>query len=375
MALNFPSSPTNGQTFTVGNRSWIYNSTLGAWEGGAVAVTPSSLGVSPGADVTIEAINVASTETTPVDGDFLPMVKTSAGNTLRRLSFLNSWLNYFKGKADALYVGITGNQTVAGDKTFSGQMELTTQAATNSTSAMTRGLMLAEEAFNASFWQFGVNTAAGNSGTGSSASRSGSAASGWGRTLITSNAMRAGTSGGITLRSDIPLAVSVWGSLDVSSTVSGAVVRIIIGDPGNAVGTPPRFADQNALIARGFGAEVYYSIANSRQEIRLFAHDGTTYSTSSGAAFPNSFTGTHTLLVSSDGLGNIKLFAHTTGSSFTNLQRPTLLQTLSGGPSGSSSMGGSHITSVCVNHSTVAPISSDVLFSIIRSKIVINATI
>ena len=34
----------------------------------------------------------------------------------------------------------TGNQTIAGNKTFSGQTELTGQAATNSTSAMTRGL-------------------------------------------------------------------------------------------------------------------------------------------------------------------------------------------------------------------------------------------
>jgi hypothetical protein len=53
----------------------------------------------------------------------------------------------------------------------------------------------------------------------------------------------------------------------------------------------------------------------------------------------------------------------------------TLLQTLSGGPSGSSSMGGSHITSVCVNHSTIAPVLGDALFGIVRSKTVINALI
>lgn len=41
---------------------------------------------------------------------------------------------------NALYVGLTGNQTVAGNKTLSGQLELTGQAATNSTSAMTRAL-------------------------------------------------------------------------------------------------------------------------------------------------------------------------------------------------------------------------------------------
>lgn len=32
MALNFPSNPINGQTFTSGTRTWIYSSTSGSWE-------------------------------------------------------------------------------------------------------------------------------------------------------------------------------------------------------------------------------------------------------------------------------------------------------------------------------------------------------
>lgn len=31
MAINFPDTPTNGQTFAVGDRTWIYSSTTGAW--------------------------------------------------------------------------------------------------------------------------------------------------------------------------------------------------------------------------------------------------------------------------------------------------------------------------------------------------------
>jgi len=43
--MHFPNSPTNGQTHTEGTRTWIYNSTLGAWEGGNQAITKELLGV------------------------------------------------------------------------------------------------------------------------------------------------------------------------------------------------------------------------------------------------------------------------------------------------------------------------------------------
>ena len=31
-AINFPSNPTNGQTFTVGNKTYVYNSTKQVWK-------------------------------------------------------------------------------------------------------------------------------------------------------------------------------------------------------------------------------------------------------------------------------------------------------------------------------------------------------
>jgi hypothetical protein len=38
MAVNFPASPTNGQTFTSGGITWTYSTSVGAWE-----IVPSSI--------------------------------------------------------------------------------------------------------------------------------------------------------------------------------------------------------------------------------------------------------------------------------------------------------------------------------------------
>lgn len=244
-----------------------------------------------------------------------------------------------------------------------------------SNSLITRLDALTEEAMNLAFYVFGANTSGGNSGTGSSQSRAGTTATGFGRTLITSNAMRGGSSGGIMLRSDVPIAVSVIGSLDVRSGSNGGVVRLIVGDTGATTGSPPATGSQNALSARGFGIEVYWSSVNNRAELKLFAHNGTSYVTSAGVAFGASaptFEGTHTLLVTSDANGNISAYGDSTGGAFIGASRPVLLQTLSGGPSGSTLFGGSHITTVTTNHGTVAP-TNDPFFAVFRSKVVTSA--
>lgn len=41
--LNFPNSPTDGQIYTVGNRSWAWSAALGVWQGGAAAVDLSGM--------------------------------------------------------------------------------------------------------------------------------------------------------------------------------------------------------------------------------------------------------------------------------------------------------------------------------------------
>ena len=240
---------------------------------------------------------------------------------------------------------------------------------------MTRVLQLREEALNAGFWAFGNNSSGGNVGTGSSQTRSGSTAGGWGRTIITSTAMRSGSSGGLLLFANCPIIVSVWAAIDVPSTTNGSVTRVLVGDTGNATGVPPRLADQDAFTARGFGAEFYWSTANNRNEVRIIAHNGTTYSVSGGVPFTLSFSGMQQVALSSDGAGNIKLYGYTTGTGFGLPGRLILLASMSGGPSGNNTLGGNHITAVAANHSTVAPSSGDAFFNVTRSKFVIGTSL
>lgn len=74
----------------------------------------------------------AAEKTTPVDADQLGITDSADAGAFKRLTFANLW-TWVKSKLDAAL-------TIAGTKTFSGQIELTGQSATNATSAMTRAL-------------------------------------------------------------------------------------------------------------------------------------------------------------------------------------------------------------------------------------------
>lgn len=45
-AINFPNSPTNGQQFTSGDRTWIWNSTAQVWESASGEALPVQSGQS-----------------------------------------------------------------------------------------------------------------------------------------------------------------------------------------------------------------------------------------------------------------------------------------------------------------------------------------
>jgi hypothetical protein len=76
-ALNFPNTPTNGQVHSVGSRSWIYNSSLGAWEGGSPAITKELLGVT-GTNTGDQTITLTGDVTGTGTGTFAATIANSA---------------------------------------------------------------------------------------------------------------------------------------------------------------------------------------------------------------------------------------------------------------------------------------------------------
>ena len=189
----------------------------------------------------------------------------------------------------------------------------------------------------------------GASGTGSTGAASpnllgvvscGTSTSGYGRMSIARGltSVTSFTGGGINF--SVPLSVGWIGALNISGTTHCA--RIVVGGNGGV----PATADANALTVRGFGVE--FGWQNSRIECRLFAHDGTTYSTSAwnGAAI-GAYSGLTSVVLKSNGAGTIYLYASNSG-------RPSLTPTLTltGGPTAT---GGEYVDIVAVATATGSP--------------------
>lgn len=125
-------------------------------------------------------------------------------------------------------------------------------------------------------------------------------------------------------------------SLDTSLAV-GQAIRIIVGEPNT---TAPGNSTQNALSARGFGFELYND--SGTKKIRLFAHNGTTYSTSAGVSgYQLFYSYMMQFYVKNDPQGNVYLYFienSTTNGLIPDLPINPIIQ-MSGGPTSSTSAG------------------------------------
>lgn len=264
-----------------------------------------------GSDATVNATNVSSVitgateKTTTVDADQMAITDSAASGALKRLTFANLWA-WVKAKLDTAL-------TIAGAKTFSGQVELTGQAATYGTSAMTRDLV-DSSLIRTKTYHFVLVPAASNwgethVGTGTLAQQAGGFS------------LRAGTSaGGVAyIRSDAGVAVRNWqknvsgkrNTVDWSrrtiihasiihfdTSGSDTVARLLFGIPYNQT-TVADFTNSQ----KGIGWKIINSV--------LWVHysNGTTAASTSTGQTLTGFAG-YDLALDCDGSGNWSVYVN-----------------------------------------------------------------
>jgi len=271
--------------------------------------------------------------------------------------------------------------TIAGDQTFSGQVELTGQSASTDDSAMTRKLSRNDfllQSFNEYAFHEGAKGLldGGDSGTTGAQSsinttRSGTAAGGWARVVLAQDPISSAGS----QRASIPMAFAVVANFDVNPSATGVNrVRIYMG--GNSSGAPP-LADVDPLPGGyGFGCEFYWDTTNSRKEVRLFAHDndggGVVYG-SGLAATAAGFSQTTQVVVAHDGAGNVDLWFEENLQSAPATISTTSVSSISvNAPSAAENYAGEELVIETVNDTTTAPGTSDAFCALMRGRFVLN---
>jgi hypothetical protein len=179
---------------------------------------------------------------------------------------------------------------------------------------------------------------AGGAGIGGCAVNCGTTATAYGKTAYSSaySQLTQRSGAGIDLTSGV--GVCAVGLISIGVSVSGQAFRVIVGDDSASVA--PAVSTSNAISTRGFGFEVYNN--SGTRTVRLFAHDGTTYSTSSGVASFNfsSLNKLYLFWVKNDSAGNVYLhMVETTGSNnggFPPFPSDPII-TMTGGPTANTS--------------------------------------
>ena len=270
----------------------------------------------------------ASSKTTPIDADSFNIVDSADSNAAKRVTGTNLKA-YLKTYLDTLYVALTGNQTVAGNKTFSGQTELTGQAATNSTSAMTRGLVESARklrtnekvygCYSATASGGGASAGANTYGLGYSQLIAGTATSsyayGYYALEPTNNGFASGT--GTNFGANWELTGSFRHSASDNHEGIFRLGVAVLSDATN-------LANANAFSSIGIGFE-FGRISTNINRARIIYHDGSTYKTS---AWVTVYTGDPLqrefgYRLHNNGSGTITLYMTVSGSN--NAGSPTML--------------------------------------------------
>jgi len=351
-------------SITSSDKTWTLPNNTGTVALTIDEMTPTAAGIA-------SKINGATAKTTLVDADETVLTDSAASFGLKKVTWLNVW-NYIVTK-----IGAITSITAGGAWSFSSTTRPTSAASTTSeptsTSIITRSDLSMEIMRQVSQVQFLATPAMTyNSASGGSAASgvdgiaivSGTTANGYGRAAII---RQWSTSPGITGGNNacnVPVAFAFGGFFAPPSDVN-SVIRFVVGEVGSGA---PALASANALAARGWGFEIYWNTSNSRVECRMFSHNGTSYSTSSGVAITVGNDRSSSFIAASDGAGVTKLFhgvATSNGVAVRPAESPILTHT---SPS-SGNYGQAFASLICVNSASAAATQTVVRAPQVRMQI------
>jgi hypothetical protein len=381
IAAALAASPAAGQTikslgFNTTNGSIVYSGTNDLRFPATIRIGTNQSGFSSGGQfltLTDGAGGVAMIIGTNAITLYDPIAFSSTGNaaTTRTNLGLGATNNVtFSNITASGTLAVTGNVTMSGtaniapSQTASSGSSLMTRTLTDNNPLWTAGSIRLLAAYASDSANGGAVTL--NSyGLGSATVSGGTNTNGYGRANLADgiNTARQYLGGGVNFTQNI--SASFVATIR-SQLVGDSVIRFVVGAP--AGGVPPP-AQSNAITIRGFGVEfspgagpaAFDGTTNARA--RLFAHNGTNYSTSAYTAdFPAFFINSQSqaqFIVSSSTNGLVTLHMSATDSStgIKSAGRPstTPVLTLSNGPTDGA--GGPFVSLFSVNSSTNAPAS------------------
>ena len=227
-------------------------------------------------------------------------------------------------------------QTFAGAQTFTGKVSGTGQGTTAGLGAndfTTRSLAAAEWLFNLNSHRL-VTPAASSVGWCSVAG-GGSIYTGFSNVAISIAALAVASSCSSTLIYSNMETMAAWTgqcpliTMDMAFAFQAYIaigagsncrLRLMMG--GALPQSAQYYANADPLTTRGFGAEFYWSTTNSRTEVRLFGHNGTTISYTTGVPYTSSGFTSNGIILAKTGT-NLSLYWSSAPGS-----RPTLLTSM-----------------------------------------------
>ena len=241
-----------------------------------------SFSVSSRKDLVAYSVDKATAKATPVDADLIGITDSADSKALKKLSWANlkaTLKTYF----DALYVSLTSNQTIAGEKTFTGQMQATGQAATDGDSLMTLELVNDSSIRRTNSRVFGAfidnNSGAGSSGVANSVglgygvADAGTALGGY-ASLGYANQPFSNASGN-PIPFNTPWKISGNFLITGTPTTAEGVKRFIVGSHASAI---TALADSDAFTSDAIGIEIGANPPSSGQWARIIYYGSSVYS-------------------------------------------------------------------------------------------------